>query len=157
EQGYDFLRAAIASHYASQGARVEEDEIFVSDGAKCDTGNIQELFATDGLVAVTDPVYPVYVDTNVMAGRTDGPDAQGRYGRLVYLPATAENNFEPPLPTARVDLVYLCSPNNPTGAVMSRAALARWIEYARANETVILFDAGYEAFIREPGLVRSIY
>jgi LL-diaminopimelate aminotransferase len=157
EQGYDFLRAAIAQHYAGQGARVAEDEVFVSDGAKCDSGNIQELFALDSVVAVTDPVYPVYVDTNVMAGRTDGADAQGRYGRLVYLPCTAENRFEPPLPDRRVDLIYLCSPNNPTGAVMSRAALERWVSWAQKNESIILFDAGYEAFIREPGLVRSIY
>lgn len=157
EQGYDFLRDAIAAHYAAEGARVAADEIFVSDGAKCDTGNIQELFAADSVVAVTDPVYPVYVDTNVMAGRTDAAGPDGRYGRLVYLPTTVENQFEPPLPDRRVDLVYLCSPNNPTGAVMSRAALERWIAWARANEAVILFDAGYEAFIREPGLVRSIY
>jgi LL-diaminopimelate aminotransferase len=157
EQGYDFLRAAIAGHYAEQGARVADDEVFVSDGAKCDTGNIQELFALDSVIAVTDPVYPVYVDTNVMAGRTDAADAQGRYGRLVYLPATAENGFDPPLPDRRVDVVYLCSPNNPTGAVMARASLERWVAWAKANEAVILFDAGYEAFVREPGLLRSIF
>ncbi|HEX3695053.1 MAG TPA: LL-diaminopimelate aminotransferase [Polyangia bacterium] len=157
EQGYDFLRNAIAADYTRQGAAVAADEIFVSDGSKCDAGNIQELFSVDNVVAITDPVYPVYVDTNVMAGRTDAADAQGRYGRLVYLPTNAENGFDPPLPEARVDLIYLCSPNNPTGTVLPRASLARWVEYARAHEAVILFDAAYEAFIREPGLLHSIY
>jgi LL-diaminopimelate aminotransferase len=153
EQGYEFLRQAVAAHYASQGAQVAADEVFVSDGSKCDSGNIQEIFAIDNVVAVTDPVYPVYVDTNVMAGRTDAADASGRYGRLVYLPTTAENGFDPPLPDRKVDLIYLCSPNNPTGAVLSRASLARWIDYARKEEAIILFDAAYEAFIREPGQV----
>lgn len=157
EQGYPFLLDAIAADYARQGAQVAADEIFVSDGSKCDTGNIQELFAVDNVVAITDPVYPVYVDTNVMAGRTDAADPQGRYGRLVYLPTTAENGFDPPLPDGRVDLIYLCSPNNPTGTVLPRASLGRWVEYARAHEAVILFDAAYEAFIRQPGLVHSIY
>jgi LL-diaminopimelate aminotransferase len=157
EQGYDFLLAAIAESYREQGARVEPDEVFVSDGSKCDTANIQEIFAADSLVAVTDPVYPVYVDTNVMAGRTGAADATGRYAGLTYLPTTAENGFDPPLPPARVDLVYLCSPNNPTGAVMSRDSLARWVAWAKANRAVILFDAAYEAFIREPGLPHSIY
>jgi LL-diaminopimelate aminotransferase len=157
EQGYEFLLEAIAAHYRSQGAKVEPDEIFVSDGSKCDSGNVQEIFAVDNVVAVTDPVYPVYVDTNVMAGRTGPADAQGRFGGLIYLPTTAENGFNPPLPERRADLIYLCSPNNPTGAVLSRAALERWIAYARENESIILFDAAYEAFIREPGLVHSIY
>jgi LL-diaminopimelate aminotransferase len=157
EQGYQFLLDTIAAHYQSQGARVDPDEVFVSDGSKCDTANIQEIFAIDNVVAVTDPVYPVYVDTNVMAGRTDGADATGRFGRLVYLPTTAENGFDPPLPDRKVDLVYLCSPNNPTGAVLSRESLGRWIAYAKAHEAVILFDAAYEAFIREPGHVHSIY
>jgi LL-diaminopimelate aminotransferase len=157
EQGYEFLLTAIAAHYASQGARVEADEIFVSDGSKCDTANIQEIFAEESRIAVTDPVYPVYVDTNVMAGRTGPADASGRYEGLVYLPTTAENGFEPSLPEGKVDLVYLCSPNNPTGAVMSRASLERWVKYAKENEAIILFDAAYEAFIREPGLVHSIY
>jgi LL-diaminopimelate aminotransferase len=157
EQGYDFLLNAIAAHHREQGASVDPDEIFVSDGSKCDTANIQEIFAADSTVAVTDPVYPVYVDTNVMAGRTGGIDAQGRYEGLRYLPTTAENGFEPPLPAARVDLVYLCSPNNPTGAVMSRQSLGRWVSWARDNGAVILFDAAYEAFIREPGLPHSIY
>jgi LL-diaminopimelate aminotransferase len=158
EQGHEFLREAIAADYSRQGAAdVAADEVFVSDGSKCDSGNMQELFATDNVVAVTDPVYPVYVDTNVMAGRTGPADASGRYGGLVYLPTTAENGFDPPLPDRKVDLIYLCSPNNPTGAVLSRASLTRWVEYARKNEAIILFDAAYEAFIREPGLVHSIF
>jgi LL-diaminopimelate aminotransferase len=157
EQGYEFLLEAIAAHYRSQGADVKPDEVFVSDGSKCDSGNVQEIFAADSVVAVVDPVYPVYVDTNVMAGRTGPADASGRYGGLVYLPATADNGFDPALPDRRVDLVYLCSPNNPTGAVMSRASLAKWVDYARRNDSVILFDAAYEAFIRDPALPRSIY
>jgi LL-diaminopimelate aminotransferase len=157
EQGYEFLLDAIAANYRSQGANVAADEIFVSDGSKCDTANIQEIFAIDNIVAVTDPVYPVYVDTNVMAGRTGPSDAAGRYGKLVYLPTTAENGFDPPLPSQHVDLIYLCSPNNPTGAVMSRASLERWVEYAQKQSAIILFDAAYEAFIREPGLVHSIF
>src|SRR4051794_5564638 len=117
EQGYEFLLEAIAAHYKSQGAEVEADEVFVSDGSKCDSGNVQEIFAGDNVVAVTDPVYPVYVDTNVMAGRTGAAGPEGRYAGLVSLPTTAENGFEPPLPDRKVDLIYLCSPNNPTGAV----------------------------------------
>jgi LL-diaminopimelate aminotransferase len=157
EQGYDFLLAAVAEHYRGQGAQVAADEVFVSDGSKCDTANIQEIFATDNVVAVTDPVYPVYVDSSVMTGRTGVIDDKGRFGGLVYLPTTAENGFDPPLPTQKVDLIYLCSPNNPTGAVLSRASLERWVKYAREHEAIILFDAAYEAFIREPGLVHSIY
>ena len=157
EQGHEFLLEAIAGHYRQQGATVAADEIFVSDGSKCDTANIQEIFALDSVVALTDPVYPVYVDTNVMAGRTGEADGSGRYAKLVYLPTTAENGFDPPLPAGRVDLIYLCSPNNPTGAVMSRASLERWVAYARREGAVILFDAAYEAFIREPGLVHSIF
>lgn len=157
EQGYDFLLEAVAAHYKSQGADVAADEVFVSDGSKCDTANIQEIFGLDNVVAVTDPVYPVYVDTSVMGGRTGAADAQGRYPGLVYLPCTAANGFDPALPTQKVDLIYLCSPNNPTGAVMSRASLEKWIAYAREHEAVILFDAAYEAFIREPGQVHSIF
>ncbi len=157
EQGYDFLRDAIAGHVRAQGANVEGDEIFVSDGSKCDTANIQEIFAIDNVVAVTDPVYPVYVDTNVMAGRTGSADGCGRYAKLVYLPTTAENNFDPALPAGHVDLIYLCSPNNPTGAVMPRASLERWVAYAKREGAIILFDAAYEAFIREPGLLHSIF
>jgi LL-diaminopimelate aminotransferase len=157
EQGYDFLLSAVAEHYASQGAQVAADEVFVSDGSKCDTANIQEIFATDNVVAVTDPVYPVYVDSSVMTGRTGVIDDKGRFGGLVYLPTTAENGFDPALPTQKVDLIYLCSPNNPTGAVLSRASLERWVAYAREHEAIILFDAAYEAFIREPGQVHSIF
>jgi len=157
EQGYDFLLEAIAAQYRSHGAQVAPDEIFVSDGSKCDTANMQEIFSLDSVVAVTDPVYPVYVDTNVMAGRTGPADAEGRYERLVYLPTTAANGFDPPLPSHHADLVYLCSPNNPTGAVMSRASLERWVAWAKQHEAIILFDAAYEAFVREPGLPRSIF
>jgi len=118
---------------------------------------MQEIFSLDSVVAVTDPVYPVYVDTNVMAGRTGPADSEGRYQRLVYLPTTAANGFDPPLPEDRVDLVYLCAPNNPTGAVMSRASLARWVAWAKQHEAIILFDAAYEAFVRDPSLPRSIF
>jgi LL-diaminopimelate aminotransferase len=162
EQGYDFLLNAISAHFKSQGADVAPDEIFVSDGSKCDTANIQEIFDTGNVIAVTDPVYPVYVDTNVMAGRT-GTAENGRYGKLVYMPTTAENGFDPELPKVtdaglgHVDIIYLCSPNNPTGAVMPRSSLEKWIAFAKANEAIILFDAAYEAFIQEPGLLHSIY
>ncbi len=157
EQGYDFLREAIARHdFQARGAPIAADEIFVSDGAKCDVGNFQELFATDIRVAIPDPVYPVYVDTNVMAGRT-GAAAQDRYEGLAYLPCTADNGYVPQLPDAPVDLVYLCSPNNPTGATMTRAQLQAWVDYARAHRALILFDAAYEAFIRDDGLPHSIY
>ncbi len=159
EQGYDFLLQAISKHFYSQGAKIEPDEIFVSDGSKCDTANIQEIFGLDNIIAVTDPVYPVYVDTNVMAGRT-GIAENSRYGKLVYMPTTAENGFDPELPDqtkGHVDLIYLCSPNNPTGAVMPRASLEKWVKYAKENNAIILFDAAYEAFITEPNLVHSIY
>jgi len=157
EQGYEFLRKAIAEHFQGQGADVSAGEVFVSDGSKCDTGNIQEIFSQDCVVAVTDPVYPVYVDTNVMAGRSGTASASGRYEGLVYMPATAENGFNPALPEEHVDLIYLCSPNNPTGAVLSREALQKWVDYAKANEALILFDSAYEAYISDPSLVRSIY
>lgn len=159
EQGYDFLRVAIAEHdFRARGADIGADEIFVSDGAKCDTGNIQELFALDVRVAVPDPVYPVYVDTNVMAGRT-GEAAAGRYDGLSYLDCHAANGYVPALPDSAtaVDLIYLCFPNNPTGATISRAELQAWVDYARAHRALILFDAAYEAFIRDPGLPHSIY
>ena len=157
EQGYDFLREAIARHdFQPRGADVQPDEIFISDGAKCDTANIQELFAKKTLVAVPDPVYPVYVDTNVMAGRT-GAFAKGRYKGLAYLPCTPENRFVPALPETPVDLIYLCFPNNPTGAVATRGQLAAWVEYAREHKALILFDAAYEAFIRDPEIPHSIY
>lgn len=157
EQGYDFLREAIAKHdFQARGAHIEADEIFVSDGAKCDTANFQELFAQTCRVAIPDPVYPVYVDTNVMAGRT-GKNVGGRYEGLVYLESTAANNFVPALPQVPVDLIYLCFPNNPTGATATRAQLSAWVEYARANKALILYDAAYEAFVRDPSLPRSIY
>jgi LL-diaminopimelate aminotransferase len=158
EQGYDFLREQIARHdFAARGAKVDVEEIFVSDGSKCDSANIQEIFATDNVVALTDPVYPVYLDSNVMAGRAGSAGEDGRYSRIVYLPATAENGFMPDPPRERVDLVYLCSPNNPTGAAATRAQLARWVEYAHRHRAVILFDAAYEAFIADQSLPHSIY
>jgi LL-diaminopimelate aminotransferase len=157
EQGYAFLRQAIARHdYQSRGATIDPDEIFISDGAKCDTGNIQEIFDTSVKVAVPDPVYPVYVDTNVMAGRTGGFE-NGRYQGLVYLECTRENNFIPALPDCQVDLIYLCYPNNPTGVSITRDELTKWVDYARTNKALILFDAAYEAFIRDPDLPRTIY
>lgn len=158
EQGYDFLRNAIATHdFAARGCDISADEIFVSDGSKCDSGNIIEIFGLDNVVAVTDPVYPVYVDTNVMAGRTGPADTSGRYSGLVYLPVTAENNFTPALPSQRVDLIYLCYPNNPTGTVASRETLTAWVEYARAHRSIIFFDAAYEAYITDPTIPHSIY
>ncbi len=158
EAGYDFLTTLIAERdYGARGLRVSPDEIFVSDGGKTDSANIQELFAPESVVAVMDPVYPVYVDANVMAGRTGAPDAAGRYPGLVYLPCTAENGFQPALPERPVDLIYLCYPNNPTGAVMTHEALGRWVAYARRQGAVILYDAAYEAYVREPGVPRSIY
>ena len=158
EQGYDFLREAIQKNdFASRGVQVDADEIFVSDGSKCDTGNILEIFGSDNKVAIVDPVYPVYVDTNVMAGRTGPSDDQGRYAGLVYIPATAANNFVPELPKERVDLIYLCYPNNPTGMVATKDELARWVDYARNNDSIILFDAAYEAFITDPKIPHSIY
>jgi LL-diaminopimelate aminotransferase len=157
EQGYPFLREKIARFdFQARGAEIRPDEIFVSDGAKCDTGNIQELFATDARIAVPDPVYPVYVDTNVMAGRSGGFEAD-RYGGMVYLESTAENGFIPALPEAPVDLIYLCFPDNPTGATITRAGLAEWVAFARENRALILFDAAYEAFIRDDRLPHSIY
>ncbi len=157
EQGYAFLREAIAqSDFAPRGCGISADEIFVSDGAKCDTGNFQELFAADSTVAVPDPVYPVYVDTNVMAGRT-GVFRDGAYEGLRYLRGTEENGFVPPPPDEQVDLVYLCFPNNPTGAVATKEQLAEWVAYAREHRALILFDAAYEAFIRDDSLPHSIY
>jgi LL-diaminopimelate aminotransferase len=157
EQGYEFLREKIAvNDFLAIGAPIAADEIFVSDGAKCDTGNFQELFSGDIRIAIPDPVYPVYLDTNVMAGRT-GPFENGRFGKLVYLESTAENGFVPELPKEPVDLIYLCFPNNPTGATIGREALSTWVAYARENRALILFDAAYEAFVRDAQLPRSIY
>jgi len=158
EQGYDFLRQAIVENdYRARGADVAADEIFISDGSKCDTGNILEIFGTDNKVAISDPVYPVYVDTNVMAGRTGTADESGRFAGLVYMPATAANHFVPALPREHVDLIYLCFPNNPTGAVARREELSRWVDYARSNHAVILYDAAYEAFITDPEIPHSIF
>jgi LL-diaminopimelate aminotransferase len=158
ETGYGFLQELVAEHdYAARGAKVEPGEIFISDGAKSDSANIQELFDARAVVALTDPVYPVYVDSNVMAGRTGPAGEDGRYERLVYLPCTAENGFSPALPHRHVDLIYLCYPNNPTGAVMTRQDLKRWVDYAAAERAVILYDAAYEAYIRDPEIPHSIY
>jgi LL-diaminopimelate aminotransferase len=158
DQGYDFLLEAIRDFdYRARGVEIDAEEIFVSDGSKQDSGNIQEIFAEDCRIAVTDPVYPVYVDTNVMAGRTGEADAAGRYPGILYLPATEENGFVPGPPDEPADLVYLCSPNNPTGAVASRAALAQWVAWARARGAVLIFDAAYDAFLQDPALPRSIY
>ncbi|HEB96699.1 MAG TPA: LL-diaminopimelate aminotransferase [Sedimenticola thiotaurini] len=157
EQGYDFLREAIAKNdFQALGADIQADEIFVSDGAKCDSGNFQEIFATDIRVAIPDPVYPVYVDTNVMAGRT-GEAKDGRYEGLVYLEGTKANGFIPALPSEPVDLIYLCFPNNPTGAMATREQLQQWVDYARDHKALILYDAAYVAFIQDPDLPRSIY
>jgi len=157
EQGYPFLREAIAKHdFQARGADVQPDEIFISDGSKCDTGNIQEIFSLDARIAIPDPVYPVYLDTNVMAGRTGGYSA-GRYDGIVYLDSTADNAFIPALPDEPVDLIYLCFPNNPTGATISHDQLAQWVAYARENKALILYDAAYEAFIQDESLPRSIY
>jgi len=157
EQGYDFLIEAIANDYASRGVSLERTEIFVSDGSKCDTGNFQEIFGIDNVIAVADPVYPVYVDTNVMAGRASRPDNKGRYKGIVYMPCTPDNNFVPELPKEKVDLIYLCYPNNPTGAVVTKQQLKKWVDYAKENKAVILFDAAYEAFISDNVIPHSIY
>lgn len=158
EQGYEWLRQSIAEHdFQWRGCEIDASEIFVSDGSKCDTGNILDIFGDNNTIAVTDPVYPVYVDTNVMAGHTGAANEQGEYAGLVYLPVTAENEFTASLPEQKVDLIYLCFPNNPTGATASRAHLQQWVDYARANGSIIFFDAAYEAFITDPDLPHSIY
>ncbi len=147
EQGYNFLRKAIVENdYKTRGIDIEEDEIFVSDGAKCDCGNIVDIFATNNKVAITDPVYPVYLDTNIMSGRS-----------ITYLPITAENNFIPELPKEKVDMIYLCFPNNPTGTVLNKEELKKWVNYAKENKSVILYDSAYEAFITENNIPHSIY
>jgi LL-diaminopimelate aminotransferase len=158
EQGYDFLRRAIAENdYRARGIEVAEDEIFVSDGSKCDCANILDVFGDGNRIAVMDPVYPVYVDTNVMAGHTDAADESGVYGGLLYLPCTPANGFVPDVPRKAVDLVYLCSPNNPTGAVAKRERLENWVHFALAHEAVILYDAAYEAYIADEDIPHSIY
>lgn len=158
EQGYDFLaNTIIENDFTSRGVDISADEIFISDGSKCDTGNIQEIFGIDNVIAVTDPVYPVYVDTNVMAGRTGDAIDGGRYDGIVYLPCTAENDFVPALPEKPVDIIYLCYPNNPTGAVATKEQLKKWVDYAKANKAIIFFDAAYEAFIQDDNIPHSIY
>ena len=159
EQGYDFLRQAIVEHdYAARGIPIAPEEVFVSDGAKSDCGNIGDIFGVDNVVAVCDPVYPVYVDTNAMAGRAGEYDeVSGRWTRLVYMPCTADNGFAPAIPEGKVDLVYLCFPNNPTGAVATREQLRAWVDWANANDSVILFDSAYEAFITQPDIPHSIF
>jgi len=157
EQGYEFLREKIArADFQDRGAEISVDEIFVSDGAKCDTGNIQEIFSSDTRIAIPDPVYPVYLDTNVMAGRT-GSFGDGRYDGLTYLESTRENSFIPDLPGENVDLIYLCFPNNPTGATITRSQLQNWVDFARENQALILFDAAYESFIQNAELPKSIF
>ncbi|MBW4522412.1 MAG: LL-diaminopimelate aminotransferase [Scytolyngbya sp. HA4215-MV1] len=158
EQGYAWLREKIAANdFQAWGCEVDASEIFISDGSKCDCGNILDIFGDDNTIAVTDPVYPVYVDTNVMAGHTGDTNDKGEYGGLVYLPITADNHFTATLPTEKVDLIYLCFPNNPTGAVATREHLQAWVDYARSHGSIIFFDAAYEAFITEPAIPRSIY
>jgi LL-diaminopimelate aminotransferase len=157
EQGYAFLRDSVAANdYAARGCKIDADEIFISDGSKCDCGNIQEIFATDVRLAIPDPVYPVYVDTNVMAGRT-GANIDGRYAGVTYLDSTPANGYVPAIPGVATDLIYLCFPNNPTGAVATKAQLTAWVAYAKANKAVILFDSAYEAYIRDPAIPHSIY
>ena len=158
EQGYEFLRKLVAEHdYGPLGVKISPSEIFISDGAKCDSGNIQEILAADSTIAVADPVYPVYVDTNVMAGRTGNVDENGRYQGLVYMECREENGFLPDPPDRPVDLIYLCFPNNPTGAVATHAELKRWVDYARDQNAILLFDAAYEAFISDDEIPHSIY
>jgi LL-diaminopimelate aminotransferase len=158
EQGYDFLiDAIIENDYKSRGVDLERSEVFVSDGAKCDTGNILDIFGLDNVVAITDPSYPVYVDSNVMAGRTGEANENGQFEKIVYMPCTAENNFNPELPSSRIDIIYLCFPNNPTGAVATKEVLSKWVDFAREKKAVIFFDAAYEAFIIDPEIPHSIY
>lgn len=157
EQGYAFLiQQIIEKDYAARGITIAEDEVFVSDGSKCDVGNIQEIFGLDNKVAITDPVYPVYLDTNVMAGRT-GNIVDGMFEGVTYMPCTAENDFTPAFPAEHVDLIYLCSPNNPTGTTLSKEQLEAWVRYAKENDSIILFDSAYEAYITEEDVPRSIY
>lgn len=157
EQGYPFLREKIARYdYQERGADISAEEVFISDGAKCDSGNIQEIFADSVVVAIPDPVYPVYLDTNVMAGRT-GPFKNGRYEGIVYLEGTRQNGFIPDLPDRPVDLIYLCYPNNPTGATITKPQLKAWVDYAREHRALLLYDAAYEAFVRDESLPKTIY
>ncbi|MDN5324074.1 MAG: LL-diaminopimelate aminotransferase [Clostridia bacterium] len=157
EQGYEFLIEKVIEHdFKPRGVELEVDEVFISDGSKCDVGNIQEIFGTDNVVAITDPVYPVYLDSNVMAGRT-GSFREGKFENIVYLPCNAENDFVPELPKEKVDMIYLCLPNNPTGTTLSKEDLKKWVDYAKENKAIILFDAAYEAFIQETDIPHSIF
>ena len=159
EQGYEFLRSVIAKEdYQARGCDINADEIFSSDGAKCDIGNIQEIFGKDNVVAVCDPVYPVYVDTNVMAGRSGKFDVEkGGFENIVYMPCTEENGFVPAFPERHADLIYLCFPNNPTGEVMDKQSLQKWVDYANEKGSIIIYDAAYEAYISEEGIPHSIF
>ncbi|WP_414548943.1 LL-diaminopimelate aminotransferase [Anabaena sp. CCY 0017] len=158
EQGYAWLREKIAAQdFQARGADIDASEIFISDGSKCDTGNILDIFGKNNVIAVTDPVYPVYVDTNVMAGNTGDANDKGEFGGLVYLPISADNNFKAEIPSQKVDLIYLCFPNNPTGATATKEYLQAWVDYAKANNSIIFFDAAYEAYITDPALPHSIY
>ncbi len=158
EQGYDFLvNAIVENDYRARGLDIDADEVFVSDGAKSDTGNIGDILGIENVVAITDPVYPVYIDTNVMAGRAGELAQNGRWSRIEYLPCNTENNFVPELPQKRVDVVYLCFPNNPTGTTLTRNQLKVWVDYALENKVLILFDSAYEAFITEEDVPHSIY
>ena len=159
EQGYEFLREAIVENdYQRRGIDIKKDEIFISDGAKCDCGNIVDIFSKDNKVAITDPVYPVYLDTNVMSGRSGKFDAKAsKYENIIYLPITEENDFKPELPKEKVDMIYLCFPNNPTGTVLSKEELKKWVDYASKNNSIILYDSAYEAFITEENIPHSIY
>ncbi len=158
EQGYDFLRKAIVENdFKSRGIDIDESEVFVSDGAKSDTGNIVDILAVGNKVGVTDPIYPVYIDSNVMAGRAGEYGSNGYWSNITYLPCVEENGFKPQIPDHRLDMVYLCYPNNPMGTVLSKEELKNWVDYARKNDNIILFDAAYEAFITEEGIPHSIY
>jgi LL-diaminopimelate aminotransferase len=158
EQGYEFLIQKVIDYdYKPLGIELGQDEVFISDGAKCDVGNIQEIFGIDNIVAVTDPVYPVYIDTNVMAGRTGDFNETGEFEKIVYLSCNAENNFIPELPKERVDMIYLCYPNNPTGMTLSKDELKKWVDYAKDNKAVILYDSAYEAYIQEKDVLHSIF
>jgi LL-diaminopimelate aminotransferase len=158
EQGYDFLREAIARHdYQARGVDISPDEIFVSDGSKCDTGNIQEIFGSDNRIAICDPVYPVYADTTVMSGKTGVCRANGYFEGVIYMPCNEQNSFLPELPAERPDLIFLCFPNNPTGTVASKEELKKWVDYASKNQCIILYDAAYEAFITDQAIPHSIY
>jgi LL-diaminopimelate aminotransferase len=158
EQGYDFLREAIAENdYKARGVNIDADDIFISDGSKCDTGNIQEIFGHDNIIAVSDPVYPVYVDTTVMSGKTGTCATNGYFDGIVYMPCNEANGFLPELPKEKVDLIFLCSPNNPTGTVATKEVLQKWVDFALENKCIILYDAAYFAYITDPDLPQSIF